>query len=116
MGKKQNVKELNGIIADLEKRLAYRTIDEATTMATRYEPPSNTVVITNPSGYYHVAISYDELMTMIGGALENDYANGGRAFLELEVVGQDASRVALDFATIATILDLRPKKETPNEA
>jgi hypothetical protein len=116
MGKKQNVKELNEVIADLEKRLAYRDMDSAVMQAERYQPPSNTVVITSTSGYYHAVISYDDLMDMVKNALTNDYANGGRAFIELEVVGQDATRVALDFATITTILDLRPKKETPDEA
>lgn len=96
----------HGIVEDAEAILKDATPEQTMTMASTYAPPSTTVIRTQYDGWYYVDMTFDEAINVIETAMRD---SGDRTFVIFnKVVGNEATRVCLDLATITAIIDLTP--------
>lgn len=76
------------------------------TMVGRYEPPSTTVVRTKTDGWYYVPITFEEVLDLL-----QDAAQTSADLLIFDVVGNEATKVAIRPEEITAIVDLTPYPE-----
>jgi hypothetical protein len=109
MGNKdEQIATLKDIVSDLTKRLEYREMDTSVAEASRWEPPSNTVVTTVHGGYFYSRDSFDDIKASLL-AYYTEY-NAEPMTLTFNTVGEQ-SRVMLFTKHITGVLDLTPHVE-----